>query len=55
LAGPLVVDGRRLLDAASMRSLGYRYETVGSATVDPGIADRQRTAPAAETEGLPIR
>jgi UDPglucose 6-dehydrogenase len=55
LAGPLVVDGRRLLDAGLMRNLGYRYETVGSATADPGIADRQRTAPVADTQTLPIR
>jgi UDPglucose 6-dehydrogenase len=29
LGAALVVDGRRLLDAAQMRRLGYRYETVG--------------------------
>jgi len=29
---PLVIDGRRLLDPATMRKLGYRYERVGSPT-----------------------
>jgi hypothetical protein len=29
---PLVFDGRRLLDGAGLRELGYRYEAVGSAT-----------------------
>jgi UDPglucose 6-dehydrogenase len=29
MRGPVIVDGRRLLDAAAMRSLGFRYEAVG--------------------------
>jgi UDPglucose 6-dehydrogenase len=36
---PLVIDGRRLLDPATMRGLGYRYERVGSPTSEPaGVA-----------------
>jgi UDPglucose 6-dehydrogenase len=38
---PAIVDGRRLLDGATMRALGYRYETVGSgyeASVDEAAA-----------------
>ncbi len=31
MRAPVVVDGRRLLDAATMRGLGYRYIAVGSA------------------------
>jgi UDPglucose 6-dehydrogenase len=30
MARPIVIDGRRLLDPALMRELGYRYEAVGS-------------------------
>lgn len=30
LRAPIILDGRRLLDGAAMRALGYRYETVGS-------------------------
>jgi UDPglucose 6-dehydrogenase len=30
MAVPLVIDGRRLLDPAMMRDLGFRYERVGS-------------------------
>ena len=30
MAQPVVVDGRRLLDASEMRRLGYRYEAVGA-------------------------
>jgi UDPglucose 6-dehydrogenase len=30
MADPLVIDGRRLLDPAAMRALGFRYERVGS-------------------------
>jgi UDPglucose 6-dehydrogenase len=30
MAAPLVIDGRRLLDPAAMRELGFRYERVGS-------------------------
>ena len=32
MLAPLVIDGRRLLDPAQMRSLGYRYVAVGTAT-----------------------
>jgi UDPglucose 6-dehydrogenase len=32
MRAPLVVDGRRLLDGESMRSLGYRYVAVGTAS-----------------------
>ena len=35
MAVPLVIDGRRLLDPATMRELGYRYERVGSPTSVP--------------------
>jgi UDPglucose 6-dehydrogenase len=35
MATPLVIDGRRLLDPAAMRELGYRYERVGSPTSQP--------------------
>ena len=39
MATPLVIDGRRLLDPAAMRDLGYRYERVGSPTSQPaGVA-----------------
>jgi UDPglucose 6-dehydrogenase len=31
LRSPVVLDGRRLLDADEMRRLGFRYETVGTA------------------------
>jgi UDPglucose 6-dehydrogenase len=34
LAQPLVLDGRRLLDAATMEGLGYRYEAVGRSPAD---------------------
>lgn len=34
LARPLVLDGRRLLDAATMEGLGYRYEAVGRSAAD---------------------
>ena len=30
MAAPIVIDGRRLLDPALMRSLGFRYQRVGS-------------------------
>jgi UDPglucose 6-dehydrogenase len=30
MTDPLVIDGRRLLDPATMRDLGFRYERVGS-------------------------
>jgi len=30
MTSPLVIDGRRLLDPATMRDLGFRYERVGS-------------------------
>lgn len=30
MAAPVVIDGRRLLDPATMRELGYHYERVGS-------------------------
>jgi len=38
MATPLVIDGRRLLDPATMRGLGYRYERVGSPTSVPDTA-----------------
>jgi UDPglucose 6-dehydrogenase len=38
MARPFVLDGRRLLDAAKMRRLGYEYEAIGSPLVD-GTAD----------------
>jgi UDPglucose 6-dehydrogenase len=31
---PLIIDGRRLLDAAAMRALGFRYVAVGTASVE---------------------
>jgi UDPglucose 6-dehydrogenase len=35
MGAPLVIDGRRLLDAEHMRILGYRYVAVGTASEDP--------------------
>jgi UDPglucose 6-dehydrogenase len=35
MSAPLVVDGRRLLDAEHMRSLGYRYVAVGTGSKEP--------------------
>jgi UDPglucose 6-dehydrogenase len=32
MAAPVVIDGRRILDPAAMRGLGFRYERVGSPT-----------------------
>jgi UDPglucose 6-dehydrogenase len=46
MATPLVIDGRRLLDPATMRELGYRYERVGSPTSEPAgvaVSDRSRS------------
>ena len=37
LARPIVVDGRRLLDPAELRTLGYRYEAIGNPRAD-GVA-----------------
>ena len=34
-AQPLIVDGRRLLDPGAMRTLGFRYEAVGSKDSSP--------------------
>jgi UDPglucose 6-dehydrogenase len=33
MATPLLFDGRRLLDPATLRDLGFRYERVGSPSV----------------------
>jgi UDPglucose 6-dehydrogenase len=55
LARPLVIDGRRLLDADRMRVLGYRYETVGSAGREPGAAGRHRAGTVGPTRAVPIR
>lgn len=35
MASPLVIDGRRILDPATMRDLGFRYERVGSPSSEP--------------------
>ncbi len=35
MARAVVVDGRRILDPATMRDLGYRYERVGSPATEP--------------------
>jgi UDPglucose 6-dehydrogenase len=35
MASPLVIDGRRLLDPAAMRALGFTYERVGSPSNEP--------------------
>lgn len=35
MATPLVIDGRRLLDPATMHDLGFRYERVGSPATEP--------------------
>ena len=35
MLGPLVIDGRRLLDPEAMRGLGYRYERVGTPATPP--------------------
>jgi UDPglucose 6-dehydrogenase len=42
MASPLVIDGRRLLDPAAMRKLGFAYERVGSPT--SAVADREAAA-----------
>jgi UDPglucose 6-dehydrogenase len=39
MATPLVIDGRRLLDPAAMRDLGFDYERVGSPHVSPAPVD----------------
>ncbi len=45
MATPLIIDGRRLLDPAAMRDLGYRYERVGSPTSQPaGVAGTRSSA-----------
>ena len=45
MATPLVIDGRRLLDPATMRDLGYGYERVGSPTSErAGVASGRSTA-----------
>lgn len=45
MASPLIIDGRRLLDPAAMRDLGYRYERVGSPTSQPaGVAGTRSAA-----------
>jgi UDPglucose 6-dehydrogenase len=46
MATPLVIDGRRLLDPASMRELGFAYERVGS---PPGAVSTTLSEPAATT------
>ncbi len=38
MRSPVVVDGRRLLDAEAMRRLGYRYATVGTPDRIPDVA-----------------
>ncbi len=35
MASPVVVDGRRLLDPAAMRDLGYTYARVGTPSEEP--------------------
>jgi UDPglucose 6-dehydrogenase len=41
MAAPVVIDGRRLLDGATMRRLGFRYEAVGAPTPSlPAAASR---------------
>jgi UDPglucose 6-dehydrogenase len=35
MSTPLVIDGRRILDPATMRKLGFRYERVGSPSSEP--------------------
>ena len=45
MATPLVIDGRRLLDPATMRDLGYGYERVGSPTSEPAGVASGRSAP----------
>jgi UDPglucose 6-dehydrogenase len=36
-AGPLLIDGRRLLDPDSMAALGFRYEAVGTRRLDSAL------------------
>jgi UDPglucose 6-dehydrogenase len=39
VADPVVIDGRRLLDAEQMRALGYLYRRVGSTQLPPDVAE----------------
>jgi UDPglucose 6-dehydrogenase len=51
MARPVVLDGRRILDARRMRELGFRYEAVGS---PPGAGDpltRPEPSPSAAESG----
>ena len=49
MAVPLVIDGRRLLDPAEMRDLGFRYERVGSPS--SAVGDRRIGAGAEAARG----
>jgi hypothetical protein len=49
MAAPLVIDGRRLLDPAEMRSLGFRYERVGSPSSLAAAEDGATGEPAPAT------
>ena len=49
MATPLVIDGRRLLDPAKMRGLGFRYERVGSPLSEPDRATPRTAQPAPAT------
>jgi UDPglucose 6-dehydrogenase len=49
MRSPIVLDGRRLLDAAAMTALGYRYEAVGSAVRDTIVLPPDPTFSAPES------
>jgi UDPglucose 6-dehydrogenase len=44
MAAPLIVDGRRLLDPAAMRELGFRYEGLGLPSTPPEMQLAVRSA-----------
>jgi UDPglucose 6-dehydrogenase len=48
MASPLVIDGRRMLDPAAMRALGYRYERVGSPSSVPSSGTPWGQGPSAD-------
>ncbi len=51
MAQPVVVDGRRILDGARMRELGFRYEAVGNPPNAGGSPTRPEPSPSAAESG----
>ncbi len=51
MASPLIIDGRRLLDPAEMRALGFRYERVGSPTSESVPVTADAGGPASDGVG----